>query len=223
VIMANNRGLQDGSPPNLGPSTLMGFNPNSMMGGLAGLFGGMFGNSGAPYSAAMDQYQQWMNKAQGMQNPFYQAGVNAIPDYQNWLKSMQDPSGFINNLMGKYQQSPWAKYQTDQAMRAAQNMGSAGGLTGSTPLTQFAQQQASGISSGDMQNWLQNVLGVNTQYGAGEAGLMQGGQNAANALTNMYGQMAPNMAGLAYGQQAGGQNDMWNMIGGGLSLAGSFL
>ena len=95
--------------------------------------------------------------------------------------------------MGQYQQSPWARYQQQQAMRMANNMGSATGLTGSTPLQLQAQQNAANISSQDMNNWLQNVLGINTQYGQGQQNLMAGGQGAANALTSLYGDMGERM------------------------------
>jgi hypothetical protein len=188
------------------------------MGGLGQFLGGLFGDSGSPYGDAMKQYQKWTDKAAQYQNPFFDAGKGAIPDYQKWLSGMQDPSGFINKLMGGYQQSPWAQYQTDQAMNAAQNMGSASGLSGSTPLTQFAQQQASGIASGDMQNWLGNVLGINTQYGQGLGGLMGMGQNSANMLSQLYGNLGNQMGQGAYGQRAGQNQDKWNMIGGGLGM-----
>lgn len=188
--------------------------------GIAQLFGGLFGNSGEPYNAAMDQYREWAKRAQNVQNPFLNAGTGAIGNFQDWLKGMQNPSGFINNIMGQYQESPYARYQQQQAMRAAQNMGSASGLTGSTPLQMQAQQNASNISSQDMNQWLQNVLGINSQYGAGNQYLMGQGANAANALTGMYGNMGQQMGQAAYGQQAGRNQDFWNMIGGGLSLFG---
>lgn len=191
--------------------------------GMGGLLGGLFGNSGAPYKSAMDEYMRWGNRAAGAQNPFYNAGTGAIPDYQNWLKSMQNPSGFINNLMGQYKESPWANFMQKQGVRAGQNAASASGLTGSTPFAQQLQQNAENISSQDMGNWLQNVLGINTQYGQGLNTLMTGGQNSANALTNLYGNMANFMGQGAYGQQAGRNQDFWNSIGGGLSLIGMFL
>lgn len=200
-----------------------GFNPQMMAGGLGGLLGGLFGDSGAPYDKAMDQYKQWAGKAEGAQNPFFNAGKGAIPDYQKWLQGQSDPSGFINNLMGQYKASPYSQYLQQQSQRGGQNAASASGMMGSTPMMEQMQQNSANIASGDMNQWLQNVLGINTQYGQGQQNLMQGGQNAANALTNMYGQMGQQMGEAAYGKEAGGQQDMWNTIGGIGSLAAMFL
>jgi len=197
---------------------------SSMFGSGAGSFlGGMFGDSGKPYDAAMQQYQQWANKAEGAQSPYLNAGKGAIGDYQQWLQGQKDPSGFINNLMGGYQESPYAKYLQQQSMNAGQNAASASGLMGSTPMLQQMQQNAGNIASQDQNQWLQNVLGINTQYGQGQNNLMTGGQNAANSLTNLYNQMGQNMGQAAYGKEAGKQNDFWNTVGGGIGMIGSFL
>lgn len=191
--------------------------------GLGGMLGGLFGDSGAPYDKAMDQYQQWNKKAEDAQNPFYNAGKNAIPDYQKWLQGQSDPSGFINNLMGQYKASPYSQYLQQQSQRAGQNAASASGLMGSTPMMEQMQQNSANIASGDMNQWLQNVLGINTQYGQGQQNMMNMGQNSANALTNMYGNMGRQMGDAAYGKEAGGQQDMWNTIGGAANLAMMFL
>jgi hypothetical protein len=172
----------------------------------------MFGSSN-PYNAAMNQFSQFTNKAENAQNPFLQAGQNAIPGYQNWINSMQDPSAFINNLMGGYNESPWAQYEQQQAMRAGTNAASASGLSGSTPMAQQMQQNASNISSQDMNQWLQNVLGINTQYGSGLNNMMGYGAGAANALTGFYGNMADAMGGAAFGKQASQNNGMANIFG----------
>lgn len=199
------------------------FDPSQFGAGLGGFLGGMFGNSGAPYDKAMEQYGDWQKNAERVQNPFLQAGQMAIPQYQEWLKSMSNPSDFINQLMSQYQASPYSKYLQQQAMRAGTNAASASGLTGSTPFAEQMQTNAANIASGDINNWLQNVLGINTAYGAGTGNLITGGQGAANALTGMYGDIGKSMAEAAYGKEAGGQNDFWNTIGGGLSMIGSFL
>lgn len=186
--------------------------------GLGGLLGGLFGNSGKPYDKAMEQYQQWMQQAQGTQQPFLDAGKEGMGNYQDWLKGMKDPSQFINGLMDNYQQSPYNSYLQQQAQNAGINAGSASGLTGSSALMQQMQQNAGNIGQQGMDSWLQNVLGINNQYGQGQQNLMGVGQNAANSLTNMYNQMGQNMGQAAYGKEAGKQNDLWNTIGGGLGM-----
>ena len=201
-----------------GGSGMLGAGGAGQQSPLFAFLGGMFGKSGDPYKDYMKQYQDWVNKAQNVQNPFVNAGTGAIGDYQKWLSGMQDPSKFINNMMGQYQESPWAKYQQNQAMHAGQNAASAGGLIGSTPYMQQAQQSAHDISGQDMGNWMQNVLGINNQYGQGQNNLINYGSNAANALTNLYGQSARDMGEAAYGKRLGKNQDFWNMINGGINM-----
>lgn len=190
---------------------------------IAGALGGLFGNSGKPYDKAMQQYEKWGAQAQQAQNPFLNAGSTALPDYQKWLQGQSDPSGFMNNLMGQYTESPYNQYLQQQNQRAGTNFASASGLMGSTPMMEQMQQNSANISQQGMNDWLQQVLGINSQYGQGQQGLVQGGQNAANALTNMYAQMGQQMGEQTYNKHAAKQNDMWNMIGGIGSLAGMFL
>ncbi len=201
----------------------MAFDSGQFGSGLGGFLGGLFGDSGKPYDKAMEQYQKYMQMSQGTQQPYLNAGTGAIGDYQKWLEGQKDPSGFINNLMGNYKESPYAHMLQQQAMNAGNNSASASGMLGSSALMNQQMQNAGQIASGDMNSWLQNVLGINTQYGQGQNNLMQGGQQAANSLSNMYNQMGQNMGEAAYGKEAGKKNDFWNTIGGGLSMLGSFL
>lgn len=205
------------------PKNRFGFNTKGMTGGLSTLFGGLFGDSGAPYDKAMEQYEKYGQMAANTQQPYLNAGTGAIPEYQEWLRGQKDPSKFINDLMSRYQASPYNQYLQQQAMRAGQNFGSANGLTGSTPLLQQMQQNSSNIASGGLNDWLQQVLGINTQYGQGQQNLMTGGQTAANALTNLYNQMGENMATAAAGKESGSGFDFGNIIGGLGSILGSFL
>ena len=201
----------------------MAFDSGQFGSGLGGFLGGMFGDSGKPYDKAMEQYQKYMQMGQGVQQPYLDAGKEGLGNYQEWLKGQKDPSGFINNLMGNYQESPYAHMLQQQAMNAGNNSASASGMMGSSALMQHQMQNAGQIASGDMNSWLQNVLGINTQYGEGQKDLKNGGQNAANSLTDMYNQMGGKMGEAAYGKEAGKKNDFWNTIGGGLSMLGSFL
>lgn len=190
--------------------------------GLSMLGSGLFGTT-QPYDAASQQLGAGWQQAQQYQQPFYQAGVNALPGMQSWLQGMQNPSGYINDLMGQYQQSPWAKFQTQQGTRAANNSASANGLIGSTPLAQANADYARQISSQDMQSWLGNVLGVNQLYGQGMFNLGNMGQNSANSLTNYLGDYSKAQAEMAAGKAQASNNDAWNIASGIGSLALAFL
>lgn len=191
--------------------------------GLGGIFGGLFGNSSKPYDSEMQQYQKWMQQAQQAQQPYADVGKGAIGDYQKWLQSQQDPSKFINEQMKNYQESPYTNYLQQQAQNAGNNAASASGLMGSTPFMQQQQQNAGNIAQQGMNDWLQNVLGINAQYGQGQQNLMTSGQNAANKFTDIYNQMGQNMGQASYNKEASKQNNLWNTLGGVGSLIGSFL
>lgn len=204
----------------------MAFNPSGIfssqgMGGLGGFLGGMFGNTDAPYDNAMDQYRNYGNKALGAQNPFYNAGMGGMNNYQEWLGGMKDPSAFINNMMQNYQQSPYNQYLQQQSQNAGQNAASASGLMGSTPFLQQSQQNAANIGQQGMDSWLKNVLGINSEYGQGQNNLMGVGQNAANNMSNIYNNMGQQMGDAEYNKGASGYNNFMNTIGGGLGAVGS--
>jgi len=200
----------------------MPFNPQSLMGGLGNLFGGLFGDSGGPARAGMDEYQKWAQQGINGMQPYAQAGQGAIGDYQKWLQNQKDPSAFINSMMGQYKESPYTQFLQQQAQRAGQNFGSANGMSGSSALAQQMQNNAGNIASSGMNDWMQKVLGINSQYGEGQQNMMNNGQNAANSLSNMYQNMGNTMGSGAYNQQQGKNHDFWNTIGGIGNIIGSF-
>ena len=190
----------------------MNFDSDMFSSGLGGFLGGLFGDSGKPY----EEYQKWGQQGVDAQKPFYNAGVGAVGNYQDWLNTQKDPSGFINSLMKNYNQSPYNTFLQKQAQNAGTNAASASGLIGSTPFLQQSQQNAANIGQQGMQDWLSQVLGINTQYGQGQQNLIQGGQNSANSLGTLYNQMGE----AGYGKEAGKHQDFWNTIGGGLGMFG---
>lgn len=198
----------------------MAFNPMGFMAGLPGALGGIFGMGGGdPYADAMKQYQKYADQAAGYQNPFFEAGSGAIGDYQDYLQRMQDPSAYLNQLMGDYQESGYNKYLQDEAARAGLNAASAGGLVGSTPYMQEAERTAANLAQGGMDNWLKQALGLNELYGSGLDTLMGRGQGASNALTNLYGGLGKSMGLGTYGQGMDKRQQMGDLFGGLGSLA----
>ena len=201
----------------------MAFDSGQFGSGLGGFLGGMFGDSGKPYDKAMEQYQKYMQQAQGVQQPYLDAGKQGLGNYQDWLDKQKDPTKFMNDLMGNYKESDYAHGLQQQAMNAGNNADSAGGMVGSSALMQQQMQNAGQIASGDMNQWLQNVLGINTQYGEGQKDLKNGGQSSANALTDMYNNMCKQMGEQSYNKEQSKQNNMWNTIGSGIGMGLSFL
>lgn len=199
----------------------MAFDPQMFSSGAGGLFGGLFGNSGKPYDKAMQEYQKYFMPAAANQSPYQNAGIGGINNFQEWLASQKNPTEFINNLIGGYQESPYNQFLKNQSMLASQNAGSAEGTLGSTPMMQQMQQNAANISQGGLNDWLKNVLGINQQYGAGQQSLINTGQNSANALSNLFSEMGGRMGEAAYGKQAGKNQDFWNTLGGVGNMFGS--
>lgn len=201
----------------------MGGGLSGALSGLGSLFGGLFSHPEKAYDKAMQQYQQMLQMGGAGFNPFIQAGQGAIDPFKQSLSQMQDPTKYMESIMGKYQQSPFAKQQTEEAMRAAQNQASASGLLGSTPLIQESQKMAADISSKDMQQYLQNAMGIQGGYLSGLQGLMGQGLQGQGGLASLFGQMAPLMGDAAYGKQAA-QEQKWPNIFGGLGgiLGGLF-
>jgi len=165
---------------------------------------GMFNDSSKPYAEGMRNYDRYIQ-------PWQNAGRNAIAPYTNRINQMGDTNGFYNSIMNNYQESPMARYQQQQGVRAGQNAASASGLTGSTPFAQQLQQNAQNISSQDMQRFFDNQMGINRDYLSGQNNLMNYGYGADSAA-------APWMGEAGYGAEAGKQQDFSNEIGGFMHL-----
>jgi len=176
--------------------------------------GGLFGNSGKPYSDYGREVEKYNQRGIDAQNPFYNAGKHGMSDYQDWLGGQKDPSKFINDQMKNYQTSDYAKMQMGQAQNAANNAASASGLMGSTPFMQESQNYAQDIASKDQNQWLQNVLGINSQYGQGQKDLMGVGQHSADQITGINQNLGESMGQAAYGERQGRQKDIGNIFGG---------
>jgi hypothetical protein len=215
------RGAEDVAKAGFAPpwDKILGWNQIGQ--GLGGMFGGMFGgDSGKAYKKAWEAAQPYFQQGVGAQQPYAEAGQRGLGGLEEWLKGMQDPSGFINQLMGGYQESPWAKFQKQEGQSAINNAASASGLLGSTPYMQEGERYAQGIGSQDMQQWLANVLGIHGQYGSGQAGLAGMGQGAANQLSNLYGMMGQGAGQSAFGQERARQMDRGGLFGGLGNLVG---
>lgn len=124
-----------------------------------------------------------------------QFGNNLAPSQTagNWQHEQinQSPSDYYNQIMHGYAESPQAKYEQEQAMRAATAGGSASGMLGSGAFNKSLQNNAADISARDQQRYFGNVMGANNM----QMGYLDDLRNQQNT----YNSMQQYLTNLGYG------------------------
>lgn len=203
-----------------------------------------------------DQADQYLD-------PYRRGGIedyNHMRDYSNkwgdqlgqygnagdWMYKQinQSPVDYYNSIMKGYSESPEAKYEQEQALRASNAGASASGMMGSGAFMKGLQENAAGISNRDRDRYYGNVMNANnaqmgylqnlqgqqaqqrammqylTQLGYGAAGTM--GNNAidrGNAMAGLDRQTIMDLMSL-FGMGKGGAFSSGGASGGGMSGGG---
>lgn len=191
-----------------------------------GFLSGLLGKSKNPADAAQPYLQQIAPMAQQNLNPYIQQGNQAGQTAFNQYNTMtQDPTAFLNDLFANYSMSEGFKNKRNEALRTSSDAARSGGYAGTFADQKMQAELADSLASQDMQQWLNNVLGI---YGTGLEGL-QGFQNqgfgASTDLTNILGTTLGTQGGLAFqGQAQKNQNsiDKWGNVlkGAGMIMGG---
>lgn len=182
------------------------------------------------YDGGTQDYNTYRGRVAGQGQQLDQYGN---PANQFWNNASLNPDNYYDQLMGGYSESPMAKNEQANAMRAANQGAAASGLLGSGAYFNGLQQNAADISSRDMQNYYNNILSANDRQ-FGYAQNFQGQQNDyMNRMRGLAdigyysaGQMGQNAIGAAQAQAQSdeGEGDMWgNMLGTGLNMAGNYM
>lgn len=187
---------------------------------------------GGGNSNPMDAANQYLNQIPGVAHQGYDPYVEAGKDASGRTKSkyeelMDDPTAFINKLMQGYKPSEGYQFQKDQLTKELGNTAAAGGIAG-TPQDQMNQGEGvQKLLSGDMQQFLKNILGEFHTGLEGEEGIATRGYDASGKLTDTLGTALNQQGGLAFNdaqQKNKNTNDLWSMFGKALGAgAGSFL
>lgn len=179
------------------------------MGFFSKLFGGSGGN---PANAGMGYLNQIPGMAKGYLEPFIKRGAESqdfvTPFYSQMAK---DPNAFMNAIMANYSPSQGYQFKQKELMRAMQNDAAQGGFAG-TPYSQQQQAETTqGLLGNDMQQFLQNILGIQGYGLGGHQGIADRGYNASGDLVNILGSNLGQQAGLAFqGAAQRNQNRMSN-------------
>lgn len=145
---------------------------------------------------------KYMNQIPGMgkqyYNPFIERGANSGNLLEGEYGKMLDPSAFMDSIMKNYKMSEGAQYQQDRLGKGIGGAAAAGGYAG-TPehQTQYGEM-ANKIMSGDMQQYLQNALGIYGKGISGEEGFYDKGYDASSSLADLLGGTLSSQAGLGF-------------------------
>jgi hypothetical protein len=135
--------------------------------------------------------------------PFYDVGVNAIPDFEAMLNGTYD-----------MKQSPAAQYQLEMATKAMNRNLSARGLSGSGNAVQRLTELNRSVASNDWNNQYSRILDA-LKLGTGASSSMG---NAAQSNTNANVSTASNLSNIAT-NQGNNQASLYSGITGGLANA----
>lgn len=172
-------------------------------------------------------------------NPFIQQGQQAnqqlSPLYQ---QQATNPVGQYNDILSQYQPSAGYQYKQDKLNQMAHNTAAAGGYAGTGGDIQNRSELFNGLMGEDMQQFLQNIFGIQNQgvqglqhqgdmgYHAASSladylGTAGGRQGGLNAITKDYSNQTTNnglssLAGLIGNSKENGLGDLFGgMFGGG--------
>jgi hypothetical protein len=193
------------------------------MGG--GAFGGLLSQYGADQQARKQaeimqnaingispQLMQSYQTAMGYQQPYMQAGQQAMGQYQGLLSSF-DPNQYVAPDMGEFQYgqsvedflAPGSQYEIDQAMQGILGQSASAGLArsgGALKAMQDRGQQIAGQRYGEARNAMQNDRAqLFNQFTSRAQMLQQNAQQRLSALQSQLGGLS-NIAGM--GQQSAG-------------------
>lgn len=191
---------------------------------LSKLFGG-------PKANPMGEANNYLNQIPGIAHEGYdtyiEEGKNAGGKAQGaYDELMNDPTGFINKLMEHYETSKGYNAQKDLLTSELSNTAAAGGVAG-TPLDQQNQGTAiQGLLSKDMQQFLENALGVYNRGLGGQETVAQRGYDASGKLTDALGTNLTTQGTLGFqnASQKNSDRNSWfktlsQALGGGIGLA----
>lgn len=180
----------------------------------------LFSGGKNPASAAQPYYNQIPGIAQQYMQPYVQQGQQAYQNMQPQLQQMsQNPTEYLNQLLSQYKPSEAYQNSRDEAMRAAGNTAAAGGMRGSSQDSMGEGRLVDSLMGQDMQQWLQNVRGLQTEGLQGQSGIYGTGANAGQSLENDLQNSLAQQGNLAFYGQAqknANQSDLFKGLTGGI-------
>jgi hypothetical protein len=131
-------------------------------------------------------------------NPFIQGGQKAGGILEGEYGKLLNPTSFINDIMKNYSESKGAQYEKNELGRGIGATAAAGGFAGTPEHQKEYGKMAEGIMSQDMQQYLQNALGVYGMGLGGERDIYGKGYEASGSLADLLAGNLGAQGGLAF-------------------------
>lgn len=178
------------------------------------------GDDRNPANAAMPFLDKISPMLKEHLNPYISRGTNAFNKTNPIYESMgTDPVAFLESIMGRYQPSTSFKLRRDNILRSAGNTAAAGGMRGSLQDIDAQGRLTDSLLGDDMQQWLQNVLGIQGRGLEGEKHFFDTGFDATKTLSGDLSNVLGTQATLAFQGQAERNKALSDLIQG-LTQAG---
>lgn len=180
------------------------------------------GHNSDPNKAASKYLDQIPGMEKEYLNPFIERGKGAYDVFNPITSEMaRDPAAFLEKMMQSYEPSRGFQLKKDQMLRGAGNTAAAGGMRGSIGDIGNEAHITDMLMGDDMQQWLQNVFGIQGKGLDSQTHLYDTGydasKNIAGDLSNVFGTQATNAFNAA-SQKNKSRSDL---ISGLLNLAGT--
>lgn len=185
-----------------------------------GLVDNLFGNNNQ--QDPMQYLNQIPQQTGQYLNPYIQEGRQAGTAAQGQYSQMaQNPMNFLNQIMQGYQPSQGYQYKSDVLGKDLANTAASGGFRGTNEDQRQRAELINSLMGQDMQQYLQNVLGIQgTGLQGQELGAGRGFQ-ASGDMANILGTNLSQQAGLRMNQNNQSIADRGNIMKLIASLAGT--
>jgi len=183
-----------------------------------GALGSIFGRQKNPARAARPYLDQIPGIGQQYYSPYVNRGEQASQQAVDiYSRLSADPQAFLQQIMAGYKPTEGYKFQSGQALKAANSAAAAGGYAGTDYDQMKRAELANQFANQDMQQYIQNILGL---QGAGLQGLQhqgdygyQASSGLADYLGNAYGNRAQLETSGRQFQNQGRQNLTSGLLG----------
>lgn len=168
-----------------------------------------------PADAAMPYLNQIAPMEQANYYPFITRGDIAYQGLRGpYDKMSTDPAGFLEEILKGYEPSRAYGLKRDEMERAAGNTAAAGGMRGSLQDITNESRIADSLLGEDMQQWLQNVLGIQGRGLEGEQHLYDTGFDATKSMTGDIANVLGTQGSLAFQGQANKNRSQSDLLSG---------